>query len=45
VSSVYHVAMYAGGGQIIESPKPGAVTRTTPMAGRWASTMMYAGRP
>jgi cell wall-associated NlpC family hydrolase len=45
VSSVYHVAMYAGGGQIIESPKPGAVSRITPMAGRWASTMMYAGRP
>ena len=44
-SSVYHVAMWAGNGMIIESPKPGSVTRITSMGYRWASTMDFAGRP
>jgi len=44
-STVYHVAMWAGNGMIIESPKPGSFTRMTPMAYRWASTMDFAGRP
>jgi len=37
------VAMWIGGGQIIEAPKPGDVVRITAM--RWAGTMPYAGRP
>jgi peptidoglycan DL-endopeptidase CwlO len=41
--SVYHVAMYIGGGQIVEAPRPGLTVRVTAM--RWSSTMPYAGRP
>lgn len=42
-SSVYHVAMYIGGGQIIEAPKPGTPVRIASM--RYSGTMTYAGRP
>lgn len=42
-SSVYHVAMYIGDGQIIEAPAPGKTVRITSM--RYANTMTYAGRP
>jgi len=42
-ASVYHVAMYIGGGQIIEAPKPGTPVRITSM--RYSGTMRYAGRP
>ncbi|MCV2394982.1 C40 family peptidase [Actinotalea sp. M2MS4P-6] len=42
-SSVYHVAMYIGGGQIVEAPRPGLTVRVVPM--RWSGTMPYAGRP
>jgi cell wall-associated NlpC family hydrolase len=42
-SSIYHVAMWAGNGQIIEAPRPGLTVRLTAM--RWAGTMPYAGRP
>ena len=42
-STIHHVALYAGGGQIIEASKPGVLSRQTAM--RWASTMPYAGRP
>lgn len=41
--SVYHVAMYVGGGQIVEAPRPGLTVRVTAM--RWSGTMPYAGRP
>lgn len=41
-SSVYHVAMYIGNGQIIEAPSPGKTVRISPM--RYANTMAYAGR-
>lgn len=41
--SVYHVAMYIGGGQIVEAPRPGLTVRVTAM--RWSGTMPYAGRP
>ena len=41
--TIHHVALYAGGGQIIEASKPGVLSRQTAM--RWASTMPYAGRP
>jgi cell wall-associated NlpC family hydrolase len=42
-SSVYHVAMYLGGGQIIEAPSPGKTVRITSM--RYSGTMAFAGRP
>ncbi|MBC7551125.1 MAG: C40 family peptidase, partial [Cellulomonas sp.] len=42
-STIHHVALYAGGGQIIEASKPGVLSRQTAM--RWADTMPYAGRP
>lgn len=41
--SIYHVAMYIGGGQIIEAPRPGLTVRITAM--RYAGSMPYAGRP
>jgi cell wall-associated NlpC family hydrolase len=42
-NSVYHVAMYLGGGQIIEAPSQGKPVRITSM--RYSGTMAYAGRP
>jgi len=41
--SIYHVAMYIGGGQIIEAPRPGLTVRITTM--RYAGSMPFAGRP
>lgn len=41
-SSVYHVALYIGNGQILEAPRPGVNVKISPM--RYASTMAYAGR-
>lgn len=41
--SIYHVAMYAGDGMIVEAARPGTTIRVVPM--RWSSTMPYAGRP
>ncbi|HEY3437416.1 MAG TPA: C40 family peptidase [Actinotalea sp.] len=41
--SIYHVAMFVGGGQMVEAPRPGVNVRVT--AVRWASTMPFAGRP
>jgi cell wall-associated NlpC family hydrolase len=40
---VYHVAMWAGNGQIVEASRPGVPRRITSM--RWSGTMPYAGRP
>lgn len=42
-SSVYHVAMWAGNGQIVEASHPGVPTRLVAM--RWANAMDFAGRP
>ncbi len=42
-NAIYHVAMWIGGGQIIEASRPGVPLRIAPM--RWSSTMPYAGRP
>jgi cell wall-associated NlpC family hydrolase len=39
----YHVAMYLGGGQMIEAPYPGAVVRIKPI--RYGDLVPYAGRP
>ncbi|UJP40895.1 C40 family peptidase [Cellulomonas palmilytica] len=41
--SIYHVAMYIGGGQIIEAPRPGLTVRITSM--RYSGSMPFAGRP
>lgn len=42
-TSVYHVAMYVGGGQVVEAPRPGLTVRVTSM--RWSDSMAFAGRP
>lgn len=42
-SSIYHVAMYLGNGQMIEAPKPGDVVKIASV--RWSNSMAYAGRP
>lgn len=42
-NQVYHVAMWAGNGQIVEAARPGVPLRLTTM--RWSGTMPYAGRP
>ncbi|HWJ86366.1 MAG TPA: NlpC/P60 family protein, partial [Cellulomonas sp.] len=42
-NAIYHVAMWAGNGQIMEAPAPGKPLRLVAM--RWAGTMPYAGRP
>ena len=44
-ATIYHVAMWVGGGQIVEAARPGVPSRITPMGNRWANTMAYAGRP
>lgn len=40
--TIYHVAMWIGGGQIVEAAVPGVPSRVTSM--RWSGTMPYAGR-
>jgi len=40
--TIYHVAMWIGGGQIVEAARPGVPSRVTSM--RWSGTMPYAGR-
>ena len=42
-NSIHHVAMWVGGGQIVEASRPGVPLRVTSM--RWSGTMPYAGRP
>jgi len=42
-STIRHVAIYAGGGTMVEAPRPGVDVRETPV--RWAEVMPYAGRP
>lgn len=41
--SITHVAMFVGGGQMVEAPRPGVDVRVTSI--RWSGTMLYAGRP
>ncbi|MBT0767694.1 C40 family peptidase [Kineosporia sp. J2-2] len=41
--SIHHVAMYVGGGQMIEAPYTGAYVRVVPL--RSSDAMPYAGRP
>jgi cell wall-associated NlpC family hydrolase len=40
--AIYHVAMWIGGNQVVEAPRPGVPVRITSM--RWAATMPFAGR-
>jgi cell wall-associated NlpC family hydrolase len=42
-ASKYHVAIYVGGGQMIEAPRPGVNVRQ--VAVRWGDLVPYAGRP
>jgi len=42
-STIRHVALYAGGGMMVEAPRPGVSVRETPV--RWDEVMPYAGRP
>lgn len=43
-STIFHVAMYAGNGQIVEAAEPGVPSRVTHM--RWNKTLVpVAGRP
>ncbi len=42
-SSIYHVAMFIGGGQMVEAANPSVPIRIVSI--RWASTMPFAGRP
>jgi len=42
-STIRHVAIYAGGGRMVEAPRPGIDVRETPV--RWDEVMPYAGRP
>lgn len=42
-SSITHVAMFVGNGQMVEAPRPGVNLRVTAI--RWSGTMPYAGRP
>ncbi|MFD2793623.1 NlpC/P60 family protein [Promicromonospora vindobonensis] len=42
-SSIYHVAMYTGGGMMIEATLPGQPLSENPV--RYSSAMPYAGRP
>lgn len=42
-SSIHHVAMYAGGGTMVEAPRAGVPVRVTSV--RMSGTMPYAGRP
>ncbi|WP_069388233.1 C40 family peptidase [Cellulosimicrobium cellulans] len=42
-STIRHVAVYAGGGTMVEAPRPGVNVREVPM--RWADAMPWAGRP
>lgn len=41
-STIHHVAIYAGNGQMVEAPNPGKTVRLTSV--RWSNTMPYAGR-
>jgi cell wall-associated NlpC family hydrolase len=42
-SPIHHVAMYIGGGQLVEAPYTGALVRVTSTGGR--SDYVGAGRP
>jgi peptidoglycan DL-endopeptidase CwlO len=42
-SSIYHVAIYAGGGQMVEAPSAGKPVREVAL--RMSGTMDFAGRP
>jgi peptidoglycan DL-endopeptidase CwlO len=42
-STIHHVALYAGGGMMVEAPATGLDVRLVPI--RWNDTMPVAGRP
>ncbi|MGF1646923.1 MAG: C40 family peptidase [Kineosporiaceae bacterium] len=41
--SIHHVAIYAGGGMMIEAPNKRSLVREVPV--RWSGTMPFVGRP
>jgi cell wall-associated NlpC family hydrolase len=42
-ASIYHVAMYVGGGRVVEAPRAGVPVREAQL--RLSSSMTWAGRP
>ncbi|OZB48647.1 MAG: hypothetical protein B7X40_06705 [Cellulomonas sp. 14-74-6] len=42
-STIYHVSLFVGGGQIVEAANPSVPVRIAPL--RWANAMPFAGRP
>lgn len=42
-ATIWHVAVYAGDGTMVEAPRAGQQVRVVPV--RWSSTMPAAGRP
>ena len=42
-STIYHVALWAGPGTVVEAPAPGLVIRTAPL--KYTNLMPYGGRP
>jgi cell wall-associated NlpC family hydrolase len=43
-STIYHVALWAGNGMIVEAPSPGQNVREVPMR-NWTNAMAHGGRP
>jgi cell wall-associated NlpC family hydrolase len=42
-ATIHHVAVYSGGGRMIEAPHSRSVVREVPV--RWSGTMPFVGRP
>jgi cell wall-associated NlpC family hydrolase len=42
ITTVHHVALYVGGGLVVEAPRPGRNVRVAPV---WQPGLFGAGRP